>query len=288
MPVKSTNHILVIKLKMSNWFLKVPKVAHFYWGSGKLPYLRFKTVETFMKLNPKWKVILWMPKFPAKVITWNTGQLDYVSTWTDYLPNLLNLPIEKRYFDFTDIGISNDISEVHKSDFLRYYILSTIGGVWSDMDILYFKPITNLSVNIKEFKDKETFVCISSYGHSNGFFMARKGSKFFQRMFDLSKDISLVKYQSNGPDLCNKYFPTIKLIDEFSPAVNIDMESVYYYNFHKIPDVYSKGDPLFPPRSIGMHWYAGHPLAGKFLRDTNGGLENLPDNLIGNLLKILQ
>ena len=42
-----------------------------------------------------------------------------------------------------DFNLSNEISEVKKSDFLRWHILSTEEGLWSDMDILYLKSMPN-------------------------------------------------------------------------------------------------------------------------------------------------
>ena len=270
----------------NQWHLHIPKILHVYWGVGSLPYLRFQTVKTFMKLNPDWKIILWLPKHPSKVLTWNTGQLNYSSTWADYTVDLLNLPIEKKYFDLKEYGLSNNISEVHKSDFLRYHLLSEYGGVWTDMDILYFKSIVDLEVNKKENKDKETFVCISKYGHSNGFFMAAKGSKFFGEMFKLAYDADLSKYQGNGPDLCNKYYPKLEAINEFSPAIDIGMDAVYFYNAQRLLEIYDIKDAKFPETSIGIHWYAGHSLAGKFLNETNGGLVK-SETLLGKLCKSL-
>jgi hypothetical protein len=269
------------------WKLNVPKILHVYWGGEKLSYLRFMTVKSFMAYNPDWNVMLWYPKYPYKTVTWNTSELNYKKEWDDYFPELLKLDIKKQAVDFTDYGIKNEISEVHKSDFLRYYFLNKYGGVYSDMDILYFRSITNLAVNRKINKDIKTFVCLSHYGHSNGFFMAQEGSQFFGRMFELAHDVELVKYQSNGPDLCNKHFPTLESINKISSTVNIGMEAVYYYNGQNVWNIYNDKVLNFSARSIGIHWYAGHPLSGMFLNNTKGGIDNYPDNILGNICKIV-
>jgi hypothetical protein len=268
------------------WYLKVPKILHVYWGCGKLPYLRYLTVASFRKFNPDWQVWLWRPKYSSRVVTWNTQELNYRSTWDDWTGMLLSLDIEKIEVDFTEYGLSNNISEVHKSDFIRYYFLGKYGGVYSDMDIVYFRPITYLEVNKKGNKNKETFVCISSYGHSNGFFMAAEGSQFFKTMFELAKRIDLRKYQSNGPDLCNATYPTIESIEKISRVENIGMEAVYYYDGQHINHIYQQNNLVFGEHSIGCHWYAGSPYAGKFLNETNGGLKNLSKNIISQLCRI--
>lgn len=269
------------------WYLNIPKKIHFYWSGGKLPYLRYLTVKTFKELNPTWQINLWTSQFKSKVRTWNSHELNYKETWEDWTDKLYRICDNIYAVDIKTWGISNEISEVHKSDLLRYWILHRYGGVYSDTDIFYFKPMINLEVNIEENYKAEAFVCISNYGHSNGFFMASKGSKFFRYLFEQAKRCDLTKYQSNGPDLCNKLFPTLGSITEHYIVVNISMEAVYFYDGQHIQKIFNDSECLFPAKAIGCHWYAGHPMAGRFLSYTNGGLTHLPNNLIGNLCKSL-
>jgi hypothetical protein len=239
-----------------------------------------------MKQNPDWEVILWHPMYRANVVTWNTGELNYAKDWKNFSDKLMQLPITKIPVDCTKYGLSNNISEVHKSDSLRFWMLSEYGGIWSDMDILYFQPVTKLMVNSPINNDIETFVCISHYGHSNGFFMSARGSKFFHAMQKLSiQELQPSKYQSNGVNACNKYFPTLSSINRISPVADIGMDAVYAHDGQHIKDIYSNKPPRFTEYSIGLHWYGGSSETGKFLKDTNGGLENIPDNIIGNVLK---
>jgi hypothetical protein len=251
-----------------------------------MPYIRYLSALSFKRLNPDWEIIIWTSQVKSKVRTWNSFELNYAENWDDWTEKFYELSDEFHAVDFKDFGVSNNISEVHKSDLLRYWILNTYGGVYSDTDIVYFNPIVDLSVNCKENRAVETFVCIGGYGHSCGFFMASVGSGFFKRMFDEAGDVELVKYQSNGPDLCNKLFPKIEQINEFSPAVNMSMDAVYYYNGQHVDEIYRQKDLNFPKGAIGIHWYAGHPYSGKFLNATNGGVKNLPDNIIGKLCKM--
>ena len=69
--------------------------------------------------------------------------------------------------------------------------------------------------------------------------------------------------------------------------MNIGMDAVYYYSGQQIGNIYSHGELTFPKQSIGIHWYAGHPFSGKFLSETRGGTENYPDNILGNICKII-
>lgn len=267
------------------WKLNIPKILHVYWGTGKIPFIRFLTLYSFKKFNPEWDIWFWYPKFPSRVITWDSRELNYLNNFDDYTSEVNKLKVKNIAVDMTEYGIKNEISEVHKSDFIRYWILMQYGGVYSDMDIIYFKSIENIGVNRARNKNKETFVCIGIYGHSNGFFMASQGSLFFKLMFNLAYQINPYIYQSVGPDLCNANFPTIEGINKVSPAANIGMEAVYYYTGQNVDRLYGEKDLIFHKDSIGCHWYAGSQQSGKFLNSTNGGSKNLPNNIIGNLCR---
>lgn len=263
---------------MNNWHLNIPKQIHFYW-SGKMPYLRYLSALSFKRLNPDWKIILWTSEVKSQIRTWNTCELNYEQNWDDYSEIFMGLCDKINTVDFSK---NNDISEVHKSDLLRCWVLNKYGGVYSDTDIVYFNPISELSINNEGNQNVETFFCICDYGHSTGFLMASKGSEFFGRVFHEACKVDIVRYQSLGPDLFNKLFPTIESIN----GLNIGMDALYHYNIQRIDEIYKEKDLKFPKGAIGVHWYGGHPLSGNFLNTTNGGLNNLPDNIIGKLCKM--
>lgn len=268
------------------WFLKVPKILHVYWGGDIIPYIRFLTIKSFIKHNPDWKVMLWQPEFPSPKTTLLTFELNYDVICDDYTSKISELPIDVTSVNFDKIGFRNDAPENFKSDYLRSFLLCTTGGVWSDMDIIYFNPITNLKVNTPENKNIETFVCISNYGHSNGFLMSAPKSAFFKKILELSKEsYNPLAYQSLGPALFNHYFCMIEDINKISPTVNMEMNAVYSKNAVEIHQLLDGSPPSFTDGSIGVHWYAGHPIWSDYIKKTNGGLRNLSDNIIDNVIK---
>ena len=270
------------------WHLKVPKIFHIYYGGETMPYIRYMTIKSFMEQNPDWKIMFWFPEFLFIKLTWSSFELKYEVTCDDYLPELMKLPIEKNAVDFRDFGSNNNMPETYKSDFIRDHLLYISGGVWADTDVLFFKPITSLAVNGPGNKDKETFVCMGNYGHSNGFLMAAQGSKFFAQMSSVSSSqYDPHNYQSTGPSMYNKFAPTLESINRYSPTVNIGMDAVYAHDANHINELLDGTKPRFTEGSIGCHWYAGHPIYGTFLKTTNGGKTNLPDCIVGNLLKQL-
>jgi len=266
------------------WHLNIPKILHVYWGGNKLPYIRYMTVRSFINHNPDWDVMFWYSEHPTPVDTSLYSAPD-INSYSNYLPELMKLNIKKNVVDVEEYGFNNDMSEIHKSDFIRYQILSTIGGVWADMDIIFIKPITQLVVNSIMNKDKETFISISGYGHSIGFLMGCSENNFFKTITSLSKGSYNKKVsQCIGSLMLNHYYPTLESVNRISPAVNIDMEAVYPYNVNNVEDILGNNLRI-TESSVGVHWYGGHPMWKNFIKNTDGGSMNLPNSIISNIIK---
>ena len=143
----------------------IPKKMHFYWGMQSLSYLQYLTVVSFHKTNPHWEIILHHPKHSSDRITWNTNEHKIgTKGCRDFTQELFSLPyLTLREESFPECSIpqlNDESSEVHKSDYLRLDILSTEGGFWSDMDILFSCPLENffLSDNLEQ----DTVLCRES------------------------------------------------------------------------------------------------------------------------------
>lgn len=267
--------------------LGIPKILHTYWGGGKLVYLRYLTIKTFIDLNPEWEVYFWYPvrSFTGKSWGIEKGYQEFnEKLCKDYLPDLLELPITKMPIDFAELHFNPSTAEVHKADFIRINALYFYGGAWSDMDILYFKPIISLESLGVNTDDKEVFVCISpEYGHSTGFNLARPQSRFFDVLIhNLNEEYRPGNYQCWGPDMFNKYFKTIESIPG---GFNLPMDIVYAHNCYHTKELISDKKPRFTKRSIGCHWYGGNSIWGGYLNETGGGESNLKNDIISNLIR---
>ena len=274
---------------IDNWKINVPRICHFYWGGDKLIYLRYLSFKTFARLNPDWQIILWQPERHFTRRTWGTERGDQPVNYRimkDYTDALADLPITVIKVDFEALNFWSNMAEVHKNDYVRINSLYHYGGLWSDTDILYFKSMNELCVNTYENKDKETYVCISDYGHSTGFNMARPEGQFFSRLRDnMNDEYKPLEYQCWGPDMFNKYFRKIELIPG---GINIPMDVVYAHNCHNVRELLSGNIRRFTDQSIGCHWYGGNTVWGRFLNQTAGGEKNLQKNIISELIKNAQ
>lgn len=272
--------------KTDSWKLDVPRICHFYWGGGKLIYLRYLAFKTFASLNPGWQIILWQPEKHFAGRSWGIERGDQPINYNlmkDYTDNLGELPITVMKIDFEALNFWGSMAEVHKNDYIRINSMYNYGGLWSDTDILYFKSMNDLCVNTPENKNKETYVCIADYGHSTGFNMSIEGGRFFSQLRDLMNlEYKPLEYQCWGPDMFNKYFRKIESIPD---AVNIPMDVVYAHNCHNVKELLNINIKRFTKQSIGCHWYGGNSVWGKFLNETAGGEKNLKNNIISELIK---
>jgi len=267
------------------WKLEIPKIMHVYWGGYDLSYLRYLTVKTFHDLNPDWEIRFYYPTHPTKRISWVTSEQKHITPTTNFIEKLMELPITKIPVDFEEYGFSNDISEVHKSDILRLLLLSTVGGLWSDMDILYFKPMGWFYLNHNRNINAETIYCNREYGHSIGFLMAKPENKFFEQLLKYSKiGYNSYDYQTYGATMYNRYFRKDGSVEQITPAINISMDVVYSHRAGDTGELIGSNKNKFTDKSIGIHWYGGDQKWKDFLFKTDGGLTNIPDCIIGDLL----
>lgn len=246
-----------------DWKLEqIPKVCHFYWSGKTLPFIRFLSILSFSKYNPDWKI-----KFHTSNLNENIKNLKWVNKTEDYdaikifsdcyFKKLQEIPFLEVVEHKKTI---KDINEVAFSDILRWKILSTEGGVWSDMDIVFIKPLSLLEINLEENKQHSTFLCLETrcvreVGSTFliGFLMSTPENNFFKEILERS----LLSYNTKDYQSCGN-----KLLEDITPNntkfCNIFYDIFYYFNDLKIENILTD-IPIdcLPDESIGIHWYGG-------------------------------
>lgn len=195
---------------------RIPKVANFYWGNTELPLARYLSIASFSAYNPDWEIIVHRPEILSGHLddSWITGEhcganeRVIIKCYWDNVSHLPNVVV--RQWDLSKTGIK---SEIHKSDYLRWKLLSKDGGLWSDMDIIYFAPITMASFNETSMVDADSAICSHSFRgmdsvNSIGFMLAAPGSRLFGEVhkrcnWEIGEGIAEDSYQKIGRDLLN-------------------------------------------------------------------------------------
>ena len=155
---------------------------YLYWGNDKLSFLRFLTIHTLCKFNERVVLIKRRRRnYVHDNLEWTEIKQDFQSfegmDYSSYI-NYPNLTIEYLEEDYPEIALRN-LSDVHISDLLGWYILATKGGTISDMDILYIKPVPEIVADIQlvSFSDhpKRDYIPVS--------FMQGRPNQFYKEVF---------------------------------------------------------------------------------------------------------
>lgn len=250
------------------WHLRnIPKTFFIYWGERRLSWLRYLTIATFQKFNPDWQIKFYYPKVlqidnKPWDISKHTTKLE-CADWFDAVSKIQNT--ECIAFDFESIGFKNDLPEVYKSDIIRLYLLSHYGGIWSDMDIIYFKPMELSYLNNKDNWEIDTIICHNGRHYSIGFLGSNPGNLFYNDLFNKSKiHAAEHDYQKFGTVLWGINYQNEQSIKEALPFLNIaniKMELVYPYRFNQNTLILKIDEQCLDQNTIGLHWFAGHPDA---------------------------
>ncbi len=253
---------------------KIPRVCYAYWGAPCLPYLRYMCMKSFLQFNPGWDMILFIPKKLVTSQSWQTYENKQVVDTIDYMDRLKGLGVIVQEWDMENIGYSNDLPEVTKSDILRLHLLSGQGGLWTDTDIIYFHslqhsvPNTDFSAAFCYRRGGPTQEDTAKNGpkyHSIGFMMGCTQSDWFKRLWwNLPKVIDMDNYQSMG----SPYYKTVIADKEFGASgadlYNFDINVVY--PSRAVPGMWNPASEYIPQiwdNCIGWHWYCGHPKSGE-------------------------
>lgn len=246
---------------------KIPKIIYFYWDKSILSYLRFLTVKTFSKLNPDWKLKFYYPKDGyTGGKQWNHQEVDVKGK--NYFDELTKIPkLELIEVDFEKEGVGN-VPEVFRSDLLRLNLLATYGGLWSDLDILYFRPMTDSWFNNENYKDYNTLISFHPTRHhySIGFLGSAPNNPFYAHLYTkgLERIVEKADYQYLGIQLWHNYFNTPNEIIQTYPEckiIDIQMDLTYSFDSTQIGIIYNGQEDIYNPKTIAFHWYAGHPIS---------------------------
>lgn len=249
------------------WHLThIPQIAHFYWGGGPLSYLRFLSIQSFKKQNPEWQVKVHQPVTNSQA-PWSWDN----NIKQDFRDQIDTLDVVVVEHDFDLYGFTNQAHEVHKSDFLRWKLLSEQGGLWSDIDIFYLRPMNNLKENIEENSTVDVALCPLKppRKHTVGFMLSSNGNRFYKYINQLAlenynKDV----YQCMGSDLFNGRFETLESFKQQFTDNNfifLDKKCVYTITSKTIASFYQETNKRHTnPEIIGYHWFGGHPQSQEF------------------------
>lgn len=227
--------------------------VNFFWGQHEMTYLRFLTIHTAVRLmGPRVRLIVRThPIQPA--VTWTERQdfqhvcsNDYYSLAIDAVKNAGGqvVPLEVLSPVISDMKAP----DVHTSDLLGWFILSTEGGWIADMDILWIRPLPEVTedVHVVRFTGapKADYVPVSLMG-------GRPCGVWDAACVNAMTDYDPAVYESCGTGC-------------LPPGVkgNLPETIIFPWAGDKFrtyrPRLFeSNRYPEVPYETVGLHWYAG-------------------------------
>ena len=288
---------------MSDWKLyKINKIMNFYWDMSNMSYLQYLSLVSFNKFNPDWQINLYVPIERVVAKTWKSDEqkCDYIGK--DYYELVKTLKyVNIIQIDFTDIGIDNSIPDVFKSDILRWYLLANQSGGWSDIDILYLRPLSelpfagNMLTGTVEDTDMTVMYGIDPNTNMNyhliGFYLSSGDNCVFNSLFiNSKKSLNLSNYQSVGSTLFNTLYKNNNILKKLNnlSICNLPTKCIYPYLSHDISCIFNSADLAKIDKTVvGLHWYNGSKIA-KIFNNTYIPRQTNITNVITYLIKQME
>lgn len=246
---------------------------HIYWGATKLSWLRYMTAKSFSVTNPDWKIKIYTPDaIFTQGHQWEQHiapkEEDSTADWYEQLKLIPNAEIIR--INCAEEGIG-DIPDVFRSDLLRLKVLGTEGGLWSDMDVVHFKPLSEAFFNKENNAGIDTIV---SYSHARqhfsiGYMFGSAHNEFYRTLYQkgLTKLAAHGDRQMFGVILWSCLVNNDSDIRTIFPHLcvyNIDLRACYPILYNNMPAILEQNHDVTSDDTVAFHWYGGHPDSAKW------------------------
>lgn len=252
----------------------IPKRCSFFWGGPRMSWLRLQTLASFRRLNLDWEMRLhWLAS--ADRPRWTTGEREdeHGVLREDMLPQLRSMGIEVIDADPHAPGVSL----THASDLAQWKILSSEGGWYADMDIVFVRPMSTIH---DDYRTLDAVFC-NSLGYTTiGFLAATPGCRLFADIGAVaSRDYTPGAYQSAGAEAVYRLtqqwpwqakarpgaaaIATFRKTHQDLSIGELPSRTVYPFNWTQVDRIFEHNDPI-PDGAVGVHWFGGNPLSQKW------------------------
>ncbi len=257
---------------------KIPKKLHLYWDrTSKMSQLQTFTIDSFHRLNPDWPIYVYrpiqdyvgsdryIPDFAGSDCFAMVENMEYV--------NIVNV-------DIRDYGISLDLHNILRSDILRYHLLYNYGGVWSDFDVIWLKPMdyfNNIeyigSATPDEIGSVVSMRHTTSHEHNISIMMSSIKNEFIKSLIDRTNELQnsakARTHQVFGTEMLDGMYPKLSDVTmKFPDVAGLKYETFFPYSIINMPALYEKNDLHYINNNVMcLHWFNGHILSKKYVNE---------------------
>jgi hypothetical protein len=232
------------------------------------------TVKTFHDLNPDWDIIVHLIKQRPDQLGKNIYVPDYAGN--DYF-HLVVPFVHVSEIDLEEEGIGTDKYPSMTSDIIRLKMLYKWGGVYSDFDVIWLKPMSEFyRVNcIGDPFDFDTTDCFFNFWHghhNNSNIVSFPGTEYLKFFMEEQRKVKPpYSHQAINTDLSNRLFPDYHTEIKMFPKILFLKYNVFYpYSIMFLEQLYQRLDlsPLLQ-EPMAIHWFNGHRLSQDYVKNLN-------------------
>jgi hypothetical protein len=253
----------------------IPKICHLYWGRYPMSLLQVFTVMSFHKYNPDWKIQVNLSKQSPEEIGSNNWVKDY--TGFDYFYKIRELDyVEIKEIDLLELGFGLDKHPILISDLMRFNTLYERGGVYSDFDVIWLKPISEFK-NIECLGNPEDFECtvcfsVYTYGfHNVANMIAEKESPYLLSLIEKQKTIlPPYSHMAFSTYMMSDMYPDLDSVTKTYPRIlALQYKTFYPYSTHDLGPLYLQNDLSYIESKDVMcvHWFNGNKYSQDYISD---------------------
>jgi len=240
-----------------------------------MSWLNLMTIDSFHKYNPDWEITVYLTKQSPAEMGKNTFVPDY--TGPDYLDRLVNYNyVDIKIIDIEDYDVPIEAHACQGSDNFRRAILFQEGGVYSDFDTIWLKPISDIEKvecigNPKDFECTVSFYKMTYDFHNVSNLIAEKNSQFIKSLIDFSKLITPAEIKANhqalGSAMLNRLYPSLStILPRFPRVLAIPYDTFYPFSTYHLETLFQHNNLSFlTDNTLCVHWFNGNKLAKDYI-----------------------
>lgn len=246
-----------------------------YWDRSPMSILQALTAVSFNRYNPDWEINVYVPK---QSYTGNSKYIpNYVGKDYFYLVEQIKA-VNIVEVNLNDYSIDTGLHNILRSDILRYHLLYDVGGVWSDFDVIWLKPMEHFR-NIEYYGDtpiNEVSTIVSLIkekggGHSIGIMVHSKHDQYALALINLTKQVKPpYGHETFGSVMISSVYPTLDSLAGFENLIGVKHETYYPYDIHPpnptFNKLYLENDLSYINNNVMcLHWYNGKELSKQYV-----------------------
>jgi len=257
----------------------IPKICHLYWDRSPMSWLQTLTIDSFHRYNPDWIIIIYTPTKRYN------GRYCFTPSYRgkDYFHLIEKLDyVQIKTIDLHNYNVNENLHDILRSDIFRYKILYEFGGVWSDFDVIWLKPVSQLrsmdylqNVDLDNMSDT---VCMYNYktGHHNiSVMIHEKNSEFIKSLISMTDMMQLklsrikLGHQTFGTAMLNEMYPTFSDIEKkYNRVVPLQYCTIFPYSILNMVLLYKiKNLSYINNNVLCIHWFYGHLLSKQYINE---------------------